>query len=50
MQDRAKGKGQTKCSFWSSMLGFGRGITNHNPEKNVLLRNPKEEAKTDRGL
>jgi hypothetical protein len=37
MTDKSKGRGKTKCSAWSSRLGFGRGAMI--PRKNLLLRN-----------
>jgi hypothetical protein len=40
MPDRSKGRGHTKCCFWSSRLEFGRGAYEHPPpQKTLLLRN-----------
>jgi hypothetical protein len=33
MPDRSKGRGQKKCSPWSSRLGVGRGAHDPTPEK-----------------
>jgi hypothetical protein len=52
MPDRSKGRGQTKCSFWSSRLGIERGANNPSPEKSTVMKPPEplEEAKTHTGL
>jgi hypothetical protein len=41
MPDKLKGKGETKCSTSSSMLGVGRGA-------NIYCYETMEEAKTHR--
>jgi hypothetical protein len=41
MPDRSKGRGQTKCSPWSSRLGVGRGTNNATPEKCTVTKPPE---------
>jgi hypothetical protein len=46
--NKSKGRGQTKCSTWSSRLGVGRGAKNHTLEKSVTK--PPETMQNDRRL
>jgi hypothetical protein len=43
MPDSSKGRGQMKCSPWSSRLRVGHGTNNPNP-KNVLLIETSESG------
>jgi hypothetical protein len=38
MPDMSKGRGQTKCSPWSSSLGVGRGANNPTLEKSTVTK------------
>jgi hypothetical protein len=40
LPDSSKGRGQTKCSPWSSKLGFGRGANDRIPEKFTVKKHP----------
>jgi hypothetical protein len=48
MPDRSKGRGQTKCSYWSSRLGVGRGANNPTPENSTATK-PPEHMEEDHG-
>jgi hypothetical protein len=48
MPDRSKGRGQTKCSPWSSRLEVGRGANNPTPEKSTVTK-PPEPMEEDHG-
>jgi hypothetical protein len=41
MPYRSKGKGQTKCSPWSSRLGVGREAKHPTPEKSTVAKSPE---------
>jgi hypothetical protein len=38
MPDRSKGRGEMKCSSWSSRLWVGRGANDPNPEKYTVTK------------
>jgi hypothetical protein len=44
MSDRTKGRGQTKCSPWSSRLGVRRGINDPTPENFTVTEPPEEHT------
>jgi hypothetical protein len=38
MPDRSEGRGQAKCSFWSSTLGVGHGADNPTLEESTVTK------------
>jgi hypothetical protein len=48
MPDRSKGRGQTKCSLWSSRLVVGRGANDPTSEK-FTVHKAMEEATPTQG-
>jgi hypothetical protein len=45
MPDKSKGRGQMKCSPWSSRLGIGRGANESTPEKCTVLLSTQGKVK-----
>jgi hypothetical protein len=48
MPERSKGRGQTKCTLWSSRLGVGLGANNSTPERSTVTKLP-EPMEEDHG-